>query len=204
MGAGSDVNAHSLFDSHTDAVELGGQHSTAGWGTASLVVAGRRLALNRRGRKAPDPGRPPGHGSRSKSWRITMPIGVRRRPASTPSRSIAPGHDVHFIHVRSGEASALPLLLTHGWPGSIVEFLDVIGPLVDPVAHGGEAADAFDVVVPTIPGVRVFRSHRRCVVGATRRPGMGRVDAASRLRQLHRTRGRFRFGDISRAGARRR
>ena len=47
MGAGSDVNAHSLFDSHTDAVELGGQHSTAGWGTASLVVAGRRLALNR-------------------------------------------------------------------------------------------------------------------------------------------------------------
>lgn len=62
------------------------------------------------------------------------------------------GHDVHFIHVRSVEPDALPLILTHGWPGSIVEFFDVIGPLTNPRAHGGEAADAFDVVVPTIPG----------------------------------------------------
>ncbi|WP_281880150.1 epoxide hydrolase family protein [Nocardia sputorum] len=62
------------------------------------------------------------------------------------------GHDVHFIHVRSAEPDALPLVLTHGWPGSIVEFLDVIGPLTDPVAHGGNAEDAFHVVVPTIPG----------------------------------------------------
>jgi len=62
------------------------------------------------------------------------------------------GHDVHFIHVRSAQPDALPLVLTHGWPGSIVEFLDVIGPLTDPVAHGGDAADAFHVVVPTIPG----------------------------------------------------
>lgn len=46
----------------------------------------------------------------------------------------------------------MPLLLTHGWPGSIVEFLDMIGPLTDPVAHGGDAADAFHVVVPTLPG----------------------------------------------------
>ena len=62
------------------------------------------------------------------------------------------GHDVHFVHVRSAEPEALPLVLTHGWPGSIVEFLDVIGPLTDPVAHGGRADDAFHVVVPTIPG----------------------------------------------------
>ncbi|MCU1643808.1 MAG: epoxide hydrolase [Nocardia sp.] len=62
------------------------------------------------------------------------------------------GHDLHFIHVRSAEPEAFPLVLTHGWPGSIVEFLEVIGPLTDPVAHGGKAEDAFHVVVPTIPG----------------------------------------------------
>lgn len=61
-------------------------------------------------------------------------------------------HNLHFIHVRSAEPGALPLVLTHGWPGSIVEFLDVIGPLTDPVAYGGKAEDAFHVVVPTIPG----------------------------------------------------
>lgn len=61
-------------------------------------------------------------------------------------------HDVHFLHVRSPEPNALPLILTHGWPGSIIEFLDVIGPLTDPAAHGGDPADAFHVVVPTIPG----------------------------------------------------
>ncbi|WP_459963058.1 epoxide hydrolase family protein [Nocardia sp. IFM 10818] len=62
------------------------------------------------------------------------------------------GHNLHFVHVRSAEPEALPLILTHGWPGSIVEFLEVIGPLTDPVAHGGKAEDAFHVVVPTIPG----------------------------------------------------
>jgi pimeloyl-ACP methyl ester carboxylesterase len=62
------------------------------------------------------------------------------------------GVTVHFIHVRSAEPDALPLLLTHGWPGSIVEFLDVLGPLTDPVAHGGDAADAFHVVCPSLPG----------------------------------------------------
>jgi pimeloyl-ACP methyl ester carboxylesterase len=62
------------------------------------------------------------------------------------------GQRVHFLHVRSPEPGALPLILTHGWPGSIVEFLDVIGPLTDPAAHGGDPADAFDVVVPSLPG----------------------------------------------------
>ncbi|PBC47036.1 hypothetical protein CJ179_25445 [Rhodococcus sp. ACS1] len=62
------------------------------------------------------------------------------------------GQNIHFLHVRSPEPDALPLVLTHGWPGSFVEFLDVIGPLTDPVAHGGNPADAFHVVVPSLPG----------------------------------------------------
>ena len=62
------------------------------------------------------------------------------------------GIDLHFLHVRSPHAGALPLVLTHGWPGSVVEFHDVIGPLIDPVAHGGAAEDAFDVVCPSLPG----------------------------------------------------
>ena len=62
------------------------------------------------------------------------------------------GVDVHFIHVRSANADALPLLLTHGWPGSNADYLKLIGPLTDPAAHGGSAADSFDVVVPSMPG----------------------------------------------------
>jgi pimeloyl-ACP methyl ester carboxylesterase len=62
------------------------------------------------------------------------------------------GLDIHFIHVRSRHGNALPLLLTHGWPGSILEFVKVIGPLTDPTAFGGRAEDAFDVVIPSIPG----------------------------------------------------
>ena len=62
------------------------------------------------------------------------------------------GADVHVAHVRSPEPDALPLLMTHGWPGSIVEFLDVAGPLTDPAAHGGDPADAFHLVLPSIPG----------------------------------------------------
>jgi Epoxide hydrolase N terminus len=61
------------------------------------------------------------------------------------------GLDVHFIHVRSRHENALPLVITHGWPGSIVEMLGVIGPLTDPTAHGGRAEDAFDLVLPS-PG----------------------------------------------------
>jgi pimeloyl-ACP methyl ester carboxylesterase len=60
--------------------------------------------------------------------------------------------DIHFIHVRSQHDDALPLLITHGWPGSIVEMLNVIGPLTDPTAHGGSAEDAFHVVIPSMPG----------------------------------------------------
>jgi pimeloyl-ACP methyl ester carboxylesterase len=62
------------------------------------------------------------------------------------------GVDIHFIHAKSRHAGALPLIITHGWPGSVIELLGVIGPLTDPTAHGGSAADAFDLVVPSLPG----------------------------------------------------
>ena len=62
------------------------------------------------------------------------------------------GLDIHFIHVRSKHEHALPLIITHGWPGSVIELLKVIGPLTDPVAHGGSAEDAFDLVIPSMPG----------------------------------------------------
>jgi len=62
------------------------------------------------------------------------------------------GVDIHFIHVRSPHADALPLVMTHGWPGSVIELLDTVGPLTDPTAHGGTAADAFHLVLPSLPG----------------------------------------------------
>jgi len=62
------------------------------------------------------------------------------------------GVDIHFIHVRSKHANALPIVITHGWPGSVIEQLKIIGPLTDPTAYGGTATDAFDVVIPSLPG----------------------------------------------------
>ena len=62
------------------------------------------------------------------------------------------GVDIHFIHVKSKNPKALPMIMTHGWPGSVFELLKIIGPLTDPVAYGGKAEDAFDVVIPSIPG----------------------------------------------------
>jgi pimeloyl-ACP methyl ester carboxylesterase len=73
------------------------------------------------------------------------------------------GEQVHFLHVRSPEPDALPLIATHGWPMSVVEYLDLIGPLTNPRAHGGNPADAFHLVVPSIPGVGFS--------GPTRHPG---------------------------------
>jgi pimeloyl-ACP methyl ester carboxylesterase len=81
-------------------------------------------------------------------WRATE----ARLNAFPQFRTELDGVDIHFLHVRSEEASALPLIMTHGWPGSIVEFHKVIGPLTNPVAHGGDASDAFHVVCPSLPG----------------------------------------------------
>ncbi len=75
------------------------------------------------------------------------------------------GLDIHFIHVRSPHPDALPLIMTHGWPGSVVEFLQVIGPLTDPTRHGGSPADAFHVVCPSLPGYGFS--------GKPREPGWG-------------------------------
>ena len=62
------------------------------------------------------------------------------------------GVDIHFIHVTSSHENALPLIMTHGWPGSVIELLDTVGPLTDPTAHGGSAEDAFQLVLPSLPG----------------------------------------------------
>jgi hypothetical protein len=69
------------------------------------------------------------------------------------------GLDIHFIHVRSKHENALPLIVTHGWPGSITEQMKIIDPLTDPTGHGGNASDAFDVVIPSMPGT-VFPESR--------------------------------------------
>ena len=81
-------------------------------------------------------------------WRATE----ARLNALPQFRTEIDGLGIHFVHVRSPHPQALPLILTHGWPGSIVEFLKVIGPLTDPTADGGEAADAFHLVCPSLPG----------------------------------------------------
>ena len=76
----------------------------------------------------------------------------RRLNAFPQFRTSVDGLGIHFLHVRSKHANALPIILTHGWPGSVIEFLEVIGPLTDPEAHGGRAEDAFHVVIPSLPG----------------------------------------------------
>ena len=77
------------------------------------------------------------------------------------------GQDIHFVHVRSSEPDARPLILTHGWPNMFTEYLGLVGPLTDPRAHGGDAADAFHVVIPSIPGFGFSGPTR--VAGGTRR-----------------------------------
>ena len=77
------------------------------------------------------------------------------------------GLDIHFIHVRSDHEDALPLIVTHGWPGSIVEQLKIIEPLTNPTAHGASASDAFHVVIPSMPGYG-FRASRRPPAGTLR------------------------------------
>ncbi|MEV1115901.1 epoxide hydrolase family protein [Actinosynnema sp. NPDC049800] len=78
---------------------------------------------------------------------------IEERLNSTPMfTTTIDGANIHFLHVRSPEPDAVPMIITHGWPGSVVEFLDVLGPLTDPRAHGGDPADAFHLVIPSMPG----------------------------------------------------
>jgi pimeloyl-ACP methyl ester carboxylesterase len=96
------------------------------------------------------------------------------------------GQRVHFLHVRSGVPGALPLIMTHGWPGSVVEFMEIIGPLTDPGAHGGDPGDAFDLVVPSIPGFGFS--------GPTRSPGWNVPRVARARGELMRRLGYERYG----------
>ncbi|WP_022885831.1 epoxide hydrolase family protein [Glaciibacter superstes] len=96
------------------------------------------------------------------------------------------GQNIHFLHVRSPEPNALPLILTHGWPGSIVEFMNVIGPLTDPCAYGGDPADAFHVVIPSMPGFGFS--------GPTRETGWDMARIAHAWAELMRRLGYERYG----------
>ena len=96
------------------------------------------------------------------------------------------GQHIHFLHVRSPEPHALPLLLTHGWPGSIVEFLDVIGPLTNPAAHNADPADAFHLVIPSLPGFGLS--------GPTREPGWHTRRIATAWAELMHRLGYHRYG----------
>jgi epoxide hydrolase len=96
------------------------------------------------------------------------------------------GIGIHFVHARSAEEGAMPLVITHGWPGSIVEFVKVIGPLTDPVAFGGNAADAFHVVCPSLPGYGFS--------GKPNRPGWGVGHIADAWDQLMGRLGYERYG----------
>jgi pimeloyl-ACP methyl ester carboxylesterase len=96
------------------------------------------------------------------------------------------GANVHFLHVGSPEPQALPLILTHGWPGTVVEFLDIIDPLTNPVAHGGDRADAFHVVIPSIPGFGLS--------GPTRDTGWGVARVATAWAELMKRLGYRRYG----------
>jgi len=82
-----------------------------------------------------------------------------------------PPHEVAFagiIHVRSKHPNALPVIVTHGWPGSIIEQLKIIDPLTNPTAHGGTASDAFDVVIPSLPGSSSRGELRELLIGVAR------------------------------------
>jgi pimeloyl-ACP methyl ester carboxylesterase len=96
------------------------------------------------------------------------------------------GQDIHFVHVPSPEPDALPLVLTHGWPNSFVEYLELVGPLTDPRSHGGDPADAFHVVIPSIPGFAFS--------GPTREPGWNRYRTARAWAELMRRLGYDRYG----------
>ncbi|MFJ3307114.1 epoxide hydrolase family protein [Streptomyces sp. NPDC086549] len=96
------------------------------------------------------------------------------------------GANIHFAHVRSPEPDATALIITHGWPGSVVEFLDAVGPLADPAAHGGDPADAFHVVVPSVPGFGLS--------GPTTEPGWEAGRVADAWAELMRRLGYDRFG----------
>jgi hypothetical protein len=106
------------------------------------------------------------------------------------------GVEIHFIHVRSRHENALPLIMTHGWPGSVIELLETVGPLTDPTKYGGTPGDAFHLVLPSLPGYGFSGDPARLGV-RPHRPRVGEADGAPRLHALRRAggrRGRLRHG----------
>jgi pimeloyl-ACP methyl ester carboxylesterase len=119
-------------------------------------------------------------------WRATE----RRLNVLPQFRTIIDGLGIHFLHVRSLHAEALPLVITHGWPGSIIEFLKVIGPLTDPTAHGAAADDAFHVICPSLPGYGFSDKPAQPGRGANRRC-LDRPHDPAGIRPVRRTRQRL-------------
>ena len=122
------------------------------------------------------------------------------------SRTVIDALGIHFLHVRSPEPDALPLVMTHGWPGSVIEFLKVIGPLTDPAAHGGDRRDAFHLVLPTLPGFGFSDKPTRPGWGIERIAGrLGHAHGPPRVRRAvggpGRRLGRGRGGDVRGPGA---
>ena len=126
--------------------------------------ADRRLAPARRGDALAHQGARRQIGRRACSWRRCRSSPATGRRSTTGARCEArlnalpqftteiDGVEIHFIHVRSPHENALPLIMTHGWPGSVIELLETVGPLTDPTAHGGTPEDAFHLVLPSLPG----------------------------------------------------
>jgi hypothetical protein len=144
----------------------------------ALVELRRRIVATRWPERRPSPTRR--RASRSRRCASSHAIGrptttgasARRRLNALPQFvTEIDGLDIHFIHVRSKHENALPLIVTHGWPGSVIEQLKIIDPLVNPTAHGGSAADAFHVVIPSIPATAFPRG---------RAPRAGRPAASGR------------------------
>lgn len=121
------------LDRRLAAVRWPNQETAAGWGEGVPLDSAQELV---------------GYWQKKYDWRRFE----RQINSFAQYRTSIDGLGIHFIHVRSKHPNAMPIILSHGWPGSVVEFLDIIGPLTDPTAHGGHAADAFDVVVPSLPG----------------------------------------------------
>jgi pimeloyl-ACP methyl ester carboxylesterase len=121
-------------------------------------------------------------------WRDEYDWRPEERRLTASAQFVAPidGIDLHFIHVRSREEQALPLVITHGWPGSVYEFHKIIGPLTDPIAHGGRREDAFHVICPSLPGFG-FSSQPR-------EPGWSVTRMADAIAKLMRRLGYERYG----------
>ena len=115
------------------------------------------------------------------------------------------GLDIHFIHVRSKHENALPLIVTHGWPGSVIEQLKIIDPLTNPTAHGGSASDAFHLVIPSLPGFGFSARPTDCRLGCrAHRTRLGRADEAPwihTIRGARRRPGRGRLHGDGQTGA---